>query len=142
MRPRTKLAAGFALAALIALAAPAAAHELTGPAYVVADGEGHFAYELVLVIENPVEFGFAEEDGTDNTDIGHWIADGFCLTVIDPGTSAIPVEGNLLDATQSGTVIHTEFLCDGFLGVVTTTILPPGVATAPLTWGTLKARYR
>ena len=128
---------------------PAVAHQLTGPATVVAEAAGDFAYELTLVIAPAAEFLFSEMNGSDNTDIGWWTADGFCLEVVEAGTYPIEVTGTLVDPTLPGTVIYTHAMCNPWWqDTVTTTILPHPVSAVPedvleqRTWGAVKSLFR
>ncbi len=123
------------------------AHRLTGPASVLAGAEGHFAYNVVLVVEPAVPFYYSLADGSDNTDVG-WTADGFCLEDIPAGTYQIEIEGNLIDTRRPGTVIYSHHMCDGWSGEVTTRILPNPLSAveeevfAQRTWGAVKSLYR
>ncbi|HOX24174.1 MAG TPA: hypothetical protein PLL30_00290 [Candidatus Krumholzibacteria bacterium] len=130
------------LAFALIVSAAAAAHDLTGPASVVADAAGHFAYEVTLVVTSPTEFAWSEIDGSEGTDLGWQIFDGFCLETIEPGTYAIPIEGNLLDPQVPGVVHYSHFLCDGWEETVSTTIVPLSVGLEPATWGDVKSLYR
>lgn len=127
--------------ALLATAA-ASAHDLSAPAQVIADPDGHFAYEITIIIDPSVEFAFSEMDGSDNTDIGHLIADGFCMVVVEAGEYIWPVNGNLLEVDMQGSVIYTHAMCDGWQETVTTIVLPYVVATETQTWTTIKEFYR
>lgn len=129
-------------AAAMVLATAAAAHEFSAPATVTADGDGHFSYEITIEISTATEFAFVDIDGTDNTDIGHFIGDGFCMVVIEPGIYTETMEGTLLDPYENGSVIYTHAMCDGWTGQGTTIILAPTVANTPVTWSGLKALYR
>ncbi len=127
----------------IAILVPGAAsgHQLTGPPTVLADATGHFAYELTLVVESVTELAWYEIDGSENTDIGHLIFDGFCLEPIEPGTYPVPIAGNLLDPETEGVVHDSHFLCDGWEQTLTTTILPQGVAAQEQTWSGVKCLF-
>ncbi len=130
---------GLLLALL--LAAPVLGHELTGPGYVIADVQGHFKYNVTLVVTSATEFGSTFLDGTDNTDVYVWI-DGFCLQTMTPGTFVFEVDGNLVNESANGTVVSTVSLCDSWTGTVTTTVVPFPVTAEIQTWGTIKSLYR
>jgi hypothetical protein len=127
---------------LMLLATTADAHELTAPTVVTADGDGHFSYDITLEITSPIEFAYIDFDGSNNTDQGHWHADGFCMQLVEPGIYISTVEGNLLDPTQDGSVTYAHAMCDGWTGLVTTTIEAPAVATTAVSWSSLKAIFR
>jgi hypothetical protein len=133
----------FALLALSTLFATAAlAHQLSAPTTVTADASGHFSYVITLNVESTTEFAYWELNGSDNTDLGWQVGDGFCLMVVEPGTYETPVEGNLLDLDAQAIIHYTHALCDGWMATVDTTVLPGGVAVVPATWGTVKSLYR
>ena len=127
---------------LVFLAASAGAHEFSAPATVVADGSGHFYYEVTVVITTPIEFAYVYVNGNDNTDIGEWFGDGFCLNVVEPGIYIDSVEGNLLDLSLDGSVYYEHAMCDGWIGSGTTVILAPTVGTDAVSWSVVKGRYR
>ena len=130
------------LIALTALVAVAGAHEIIAPTSVQADGSGHFSYEITVVITSAAEFATAELDGSDNTDVESWIADGFCMVVIEPGTYSEIFEGNLIDVALAGSVSYSHSMCDGWTGAVTTVILAPVVGTENESWSAVKSLYR
>ena len=130
------------LLALTILAGSAVAHEIVGPTAVDADGSGHFYYEVDVIITSPIEFGYSELDGLDNTDLGAWVADGFCNVLIDPGTYTIVFEGNLLDISYDGSVFYSHAMCDGWTGVITTDIYAPVVSSQGESWSAVKSLYR
>ncbi len=107
---------------------------------MIADLQGHFSYDLTLVVSSITEFGSTHLDGADNTDVGVWL-DGFCLTTMAPGTSLIEVDGNLVNDSENGAVVATVDLCDGWTGVVTTLVVPFPVAHQTSTWGAVKSLY-
>jgi hypothetical protein len=125
----------------LVLAVPAFGHDLIGPPYVLADLQGHFSYDLSLVVTTATQFGSTFLDGADNTDVEVWI-DGFCLETMTPGTSLIAVSGNLVNDSANGTVVSTVNLCDDWTGTVTTMVVPFPVGTEARTWGTVKSMYR
>lgn len=141
MRRLAPIAAACVLSCAF-LPGAALAHQLSGPATVVADPAGYFSYEVTLTIESATALAWFEIDGTDNTDLGHMIFDGFCLEEIEPGVYTTPIMGNLLDPTVAGGVQYLHYLCDGWDGGVHTTILPSSVATEALAWGAVKSLYR
>jgi len=122
------------------IAVPAFGHDLNGPHFVFADVLGHFSYDVTLVVTSTTEFGSTYLDGSDNTDLEVWI-DGFCLNAMEPGTSVIAVEGNLINESSNATVVSTVNLCDGWTNSVTTTVVPFPVASQASTWGTVKSLY-
>lgn len=134
-----RLCSGLLIVGL--LASPALAHDLTGPLLVFANSHGHFSYDLNLVVSSPTPFGSTEIDGSANTDVMVWL-DGLCQTTLQPGTSLLEVDGNLLDEGAHGQVVATVWLCDGWTGVVATTVLPFPVADVESTWGMVKSLYR
>lgn len=131
-----------ALFALTILAGMAGAHEIWGPPLVTANGAGRFSYDIILTISNPIEFGHLEIDGSDNTDVESIVMDGFCLSVQEAGTFLIPIEGKLVDLDKEGSVFFEQYMCDGWLGQVTTTISAPVVDVETTTWSTIKSLYR
>jgi len=140
-----KSSRGIRVAAVFAAmlaGASAAAHELILPQTVEADGAGRFAYEVVVVITEPVALAWVEVDGEDNTDIPSWIGDGFCLQPVEPGEYRYPLDGELLDPHVDGSVSFAQVMCDGWAGADTTVILAPSVDVVPASWGTLKGMYR
>ena len=130
------------LLALTILSGPAVAHEIDGPTAVDADGAGHFYYEIDVIITSPIEFDYSELDGLDNTDLGTWVAEGFCEVVIDPGTYTIVIEGNLLDISFDGSVFYSHAMCDDWTGVITTAIYAPVVGSQGESWSAVKSLYR
>jgi hypothetical protein len=126
---------------VLLLSAPAFGHELVGPTFVVADLQGHFAYNVTLTVTATTPFGSTHLDGSDNTDVALWI-DGFCQSTLAPGTTVIAVEGNLVNDGVNGSVVATVNLCDPWTGVVTTTVVPFPVADQTSTWSTVKSLYR
>ncbi|MFO7655149.1 MAG: hypothetical protein R6X25_15220 [Candidatus Krumholzibacteriia bacterium] len=132
----------FMIGAILALAGTAFAHSLTGPAVVQADGAGHFAYELTLVVDSATELGYAEWSGTENTDLEWTHVDGFCATPHEIGTFMIPMEGNLLHPEMGAAAMYVYALCDGWTGEVHTDILAPTVAAEHETWAAVKRIYR
>jgi hypothetical protein len=126
---------------VLLLAAPVFGHELTGPAFVVADLQGHFTYNLTLTVTSPTPFDATHLDGANNTDVMLWV-DGWCMTTMQPGASTIPVEGHLINDGVNGSVIATVFLCDPWTGMATTAIVPFPVANGTSTWGAVKSLYR
>lgn len=130
-----------ALFALTILTGMAGAHELWGPAVVAANGAGHFSYEIMVVISNPIELESLTIDGSDNTDVSDHM-DGFCMVVQEPSTSMIPIEGELVDLTKDGSVFFSQNMCDGWRGEITTIISVPVVSTENTTWSTVKSLYR
>jgi len=127
---------------LAALVAMAGAHEISAPAAVQADGDGHFLYAITVVITSAIELEVVYLDGTDNTDLGSWIADGFCMVIVEPGTYTEIMEGNLLDVAADRTIFYQQSMCDGWLGEVTTVILAPVVGTENESWSAVKSLYR
>jgi hypothetical protein len=123
------------------MALPALGHELTGPTFVFANSQGHFSYDLNLVVSSPTPLGSTQFDGSVNTDVQVWV-DGFCQTTMVPGTSLLEVDGNLIDEGANGQVVATVHLCDPWVGVVTTTVLPYPVEDRVSTWGLVKSLYR
>jgi hypothetical protein len=140
-RPLTHAAVAAAMTLLL-LAGGAAAHKITAPMAIVAGGDGSFAYEVTVTQTAATEYGSTTIDGTDNTDIGMWHADGFCVHLRDPGDYVFTVTGKLLNPRAKGTVSYTEDLCDGWSDTVTTTIDSPPVKITDRTWGALKGVYR
>ena len=134
-------AAIMAVTAVI-ISGSAAAHELVLPAAVQADGAGHFAYEIVVVITESVPLAWVEMDGADNTDVPSWIGDGFCIQPVEPGEYPYPVDGNLLDPHVDGSVFFAQTMCDGWAASDTTVVLAPSVDVGPSTWGAVKGMYR
>jgi hypothetical protein len=141
MTRRAHLALAAVLASLVAVA-PLAAHEISAPDVIQADGSGAFTWVITVTITSPIEFAYAEWDGTDNTDVGVQIADGFCMVVIEPGTQEFVIAGNLLDPTEQGSLTYTHAMCDGWDGTVSTTVLPPSVSVEQTSFSTLRERYR
>lgn len=131
-----------ALLAAVLTASVAAGHSIILPQAVQADAAGHFTYDVIITISEPVEFGSEHMDGSDNTDIGVWWADGFCMSVINPGTFTTTIEGNLTDPAASGSVYYEFYVCDGWLGAGTTTILSLPVGTEATSWSAVKGLYR
>jgi hypothetical protein len=141
MRSRLGIRAALCLFAMPA-AAPTAAHELILPQTIQADGAGHFAYEVVVVITESAALAWVEVDGGHNTDVPSWIGDGFCIQPVDPGEYRYPMEGNLLDPELDGSIAFAQVMCDGWAGSDTTVIEAPSVDVVPASWGTVKGMYR
>ncbi len=139
MKPLCKL---LTVIVLLLWAGGAWAHEFSMPIAVSADGSGHFEFDVVVTISSPTLFGSSEIDGTDNTDVVHTWADGFCLGTWAAGTYVETVAGNLLDPAVGGSVMYRHDMCDGWVGTGTTMILPPTVGTEPVAWSLIKALYR
>ncbi len=129
-------------ATVLAMSGAAIAHELIMPAAVQADGSGHFEFEAIAVITEPIEFAYSYANGNDNTDIGEWYADGFCTTILEPGEYPWPFEGNLLDPAQNGSVYYEHVMCDNWMGSGTTIVLAPTVGTEAVSWSAVKGLYR
>lgn len=127
---------------LVLTAGLASAHQFTAPATVPADGAGHFSYEVTVVIESPIEFAYVYVNGLDNTDLGEWYGDGFCMTVVEPGTYLETVSGSLVDPGEQGSVYYEHAMCDGWTGSGTTVILPQTVGAESRSWSVLKGLYR
>ena len=140
-----KATLSLALRSLLALtlgAGLALAHEIDIPGAVETDGLGHFSYEVTVTVTEPIEFGFAYVNGTDNTNLGEMWYDGFCLEVLEPGVYPWPIEGDLVDTGADGSVYFEHNLCDNWTGVGTTIILAPTVAAEAESWSAVRARYR
>jgi hypothetical protein len=123
----------------------AAAHTFEAPIQVQADAAGHFGF-MALFAAGPgdAQFAFQNLDGQDNTDVGQIMLDGFCTATITEGEQMlVPVEGNLVDLEQNGTVLIQFGVCPSGEWTTETLILRPGItATYEESWGTLKERYR
>ncbi len=130
------------LVALLLISTTLSAHEFHCPDYVAANGAGYFEYEVIVTITSPAEFGYIWIDGTDNTDIGEQIADGFCIATWGPGQFSETVFGHLLDLHSSGSVIYEHYMCDNWTGTGTTIILPPEVANKTTSLGHVKTLFR
>jgi len=107
--PRSlQLATAFVLLGIASLLTvmPARAQRLEGPTSVQATLTGSFEYQAVFTAGPGGDFfAFYEVDGSDGTDVGHWIADGFCDYWIAPGQQIpIGVSGSLLDPATEGRV--------------------------------------
>ena len=59
----------FVTLALGLCAGLAGAHEIDAPGAVQAGGAGHFAYDIIVTITAPIEYGGSRLDGTDNTSV-------------------------------------------------------------------------
>ncbi|MCP4090406.1 MAG: hypothetical protein GY746_11540 [Gammaproteobacteria bacterium] len=130
------------LVSLLLTSTTLSAHELHCPDYVPANGAGYFEYEVIITITSPAEFGYIWVDGTDNTDIGEWIADGFCMATWNPGQFTETVTGHLLNLHSSGSVVYEHYMCDGWTGIGTTIILPPAIGNETTSLGHVKNLFR
>jgi hypothetical protein len=128
--------------ALMLISTTLSAHEFHCPDYVAANGDGYFEYEVVVTITSPAEFGYIWVNGNDNTDIGEWHADGFCMATWNPGQFTDTVTGHLLDLHSSGSVIYDHYMCDGWTGTGTTIILPPAINNETTSVGHVKNLFR
>jgi len=132
----------FVTLALGLCAGLAGAHEIDAPGAVQAGGAGHFAYDIIVTITAPIEYGGSRLDGTDNTDLWAWVEDGWCVDMVEPGDYTIPIEGNLVDIGSDGSVYYEHGMCDGWTDNVTTVILAPTVGTEERSWSAVKGLYR
>ena len=136
------LSGKLACLAAVICATTAAAHEITAPPAVVADGAGHFSFTVTVGVTVETQQGSAVIDGTDNTNLGVTYLDGFCISTLAPGFYPWQITGNLADPHFGGSVQYSHSLCDGWNGSVTVNIIPPTVTVENLSWCTLKALYR
>lgn len=139
MKPLCKL---LIVSLLMLGAGGALAHEFQMPASVVADGAGHFAFDVVVIIVGPTDFSSTMTDGRDNTSLGQSWVDGFCMGTWASGTYVTTLEGDLLDPASGGSVTYNHNMCDGWSGTGTTQIIPPAVANEAVAWSSIKAVYR
>jgi hypothetical protein len=130
--------------ALLNLPGAVAAHTLEAPAAVLSDGDGHFSFEGVFTAgPGDAIFGYWTIDGSDNTDFGIIIADGFCIGTIEEGqVDILPVEANLVDLEENGSISIEYYICEDQIYFTETLILSPVVGVEKKTWGIIKALYR
>jgi hypothetical protein len=121
----------FGIASLLTVM-PARAQRLEGPTNVQATSTGSFEYQAVFTAGPGGDFFASYEiDGSDGTDVGHWVADGFCDHWIAPGQQiSIELSGSLLDPAAEGRVtVVFSTQCGAYPWggefIVVTTILPP-----------------
>ena len=108
-RPRSlQLVTTFVLigVANILTVTPARAQTLEGPAIVQATSTGFFEYQAIFTAGPGGDvFASYEVDGREGTDVGRWIADGFCQNFLEEGDQIpIGVLGSLLDPATAGRV--------------------------------------
>ncbi|MFO7653975.1 MAG: hypothetical protein R6X25_09155 [Candidatus Krumholzibacteriia bacterium] len=143
---RQQVSRRMVIVALALLLAPAfaAAHELTAPEVVVADGDGNFTFDVTLEVTAAAGDGAIDIE-TENTDLYQVHIDGFCLSTLEPGSQVHTVTGSLLNPAANGLIVYTRSLCDGFEATVSTLIQEPVVSTGragPCSWSVLKTVYR
>ncbi len=135
-RPRSlQFAATFALIGIanVLTATSARAQRLEGPTSVQATSSGFFEYQAIFTTgpggDILASYGV---DGREGTDVGQWIADGFCRYILEAGEQiAIGVAGSLLDPSTAGrvTVVFSTGCTGGSLKnlELETAILPGSV---------------
>jgi hypothetical protein len=88
------------------IATPAPAQRFEGPAIVQATSTGFFEYQAVFTAgaggDIVASYGVVETEGTD---VGRWIADGFCQYFLEEGEQVtIRISGSLLNPVLAGHV--------------------------------------
>jgi hypothetical protein len=129
---------------LLLLALPAAAHTLTAPATVQADGSGNYETTATFLVgPGSVRLVAANVYGTENSGVDEVMIDFFCTTEYAEGEELeFPVVGQLVNPADGAMVAVQVFDCDEIEYWVEIEVLPTPVSTEDHTWGSMKARYR
>lgn len=134
----------LALVLILFSTSAGATAQYIAPEFVVARGDGTFAFEVKLVAgQDCVGWTGYGYGGSENV-AGGMFADTFCIDPqpIEPGTElTFEVTGYLIDPTQQGTAWSSSAFCVGGGGQAETTILAPAVPNEEQSWSTLKAKY-
>jgi hypothetical protein len=138
-RPVTLLTLG-----LLLLAFPVAAHTLTAPATIQANGNGNYETSATFLVgPGSVRLATANVLGTENSGVDEVMIDFFCTTEFAEGEQLeFPVVGQLVNPGVGAMVGVQVFDCDEIEYWVEIEILPPTVPTEGHAWGAVKALYR
>jgi hypothetical protein len=128
---------------LLLLALPVAAHTLTAPATIQANGNGNYETTATFLVgPGSVRLAAANVYGTENSGADEVMIDFFCTTEYAEGEQLeFPVVGQLVNPGVGAMVAVQVFDCDDIEYWVEVEVLPPAVPTEGHTWGAVKARY-
>jgi len=131
------------LGGLMLLAIPVTAHTLTAPATVQASGDGHYETAATFLVgPGSVRLAAANVYGTENSGADEYMLDFFCETEYPEGEQLeLPIVGQLVNPLEGALVAVQVLDCDEIEYWVEVEVVPPPVAAANPTWGTLKSRY-
>ena len=129
---------------LLLLALPVAAHTLTAPATIQANGNGNYETTATFLVgPGSVRLAAANIYGTENSGADEVMIDFFCTTEYAEGEQLeFPVVGQLVNPEEGAMVVVQVFDCDEIEYWVEVEVLPPTVPIEDHSWGAVKARYR
>jgi len=132
------------ISGVLLLALPVAAHTLTAPATIQADGDGHYeSTATFLVGPGSVWLAAMNIYGTENSGANELMIDYFCTTEFTEGEQLeFPIVGQLVNLDQGAMVSVQVFDCDEIEYWVEVEVLNPTVSKKSRSWGKVKGHYQ